>query len=84
MIGPTTNKEGTPFISFFLLKVEGILVVVKIFSLESFILILVKKALLIFEHGLESLLGFDSILFTLNFDLDLAFFSQLMLFFNPN
>ena len=57
MIGPTTNKAGMPFSSFFL-KDEGILVIVEKFSLKSFILVLVKRAFLIFELGFRVTIGF--------------------------
>ena len=40
MIGLTTNKVSTPFSSIFLLKVDGILVVMEMFPLESFIMVL--------------------------------------------
>jgi len=67
------KQTGTSFNFFFLLKVKGILVVVERFSLESFILVLVKRALVFLNMGLESLLVFDSTLFTLHFDSDLIF-----------
>ena len=72
MIGPTINKAGMSFSSF-LLKVEGILIVAEKFPLEKFYFGFGEKRCFLFLNmGLESLLGFDSTLFTLNFDSDLA------------
>jgi len=71
MIGLPTNKAGTPFISFLLFKVEGILVVVEGFLLKNSILILMEETLLKFRYGFGFNISFG--LYIVYFELGFSF-----------